>query len=127
MDTMPVKTHLSQLFKNRKSTLIGSDHRNNDSDVDMYSESLNDDDPVSEGNGEDEEDEEDEKGEEDNNEEGENTGKEEDNNVSEEEDVDVDADKRYWEAKAKEGVRRVSLVISEAVNNINKLQNKTKT
>jgi hypothetical protein len=33
--------------------------------------------------------------------------------AGEKEDVDEDADKRYWEAKAKEGVHRVSLVISE--------------
>ena len=51
--------------------------------------------------------------------------KEENDNDKEEEggeteDVDEDADKRYWEAKAKEGVQKVYLVISEAVDNINK-------
>lgn len=92
----------------------------------MYLEPLNvekddiekDDDP--EGNGEDVEDAS-ENGEDKNEpEEDENTGKEEDNSGSEEEDIDEDADKRYWDAKGKEGVRKVSLVISETVNNITK-------
>ena len=106
---------------------ISSDHGINDFDVDMYLDSLKDDhDPKGNGaedveeaiqaNGEESEDKD---------EEDENTGKEEDNDVSEEEDVDADADKRYWEAKAKEGVHRVSdVTISEAVNNINKLPKK---
>jgi hypothetical protein len=59
-------------------------------------------------------DEEDEQNKED--EEGQN--KEDDNieiDVSEEEDVDDEAEKRYWETKTKEGVRKVCLVISEEV------------
>lgn len=99
---------------------------NEDFDLDMYLEPLNvekddieeDDDP--EGNGEDVEDAS-QNGEDENEpEEDENTGKEEDNSGSEEEDIDEDADKRYWDAKGKEGVRKVSLMISETVNNITK-------
>jgi hypothetical protein len=58
--------------------------------------------------------------------EGEDENEEEDNDDAghgKEEDVDEEADKRYWEAKAKEGhgVRRVlCLVISDAVDYINK-------
>jgi hypothetical protein len=110
---MPVKTHLSRLFKHGKLTSVQVDHGdrvNEDFDLDMYLESLNvekddvekDDDP--EGNEEDKED--DSKNGED-----EKTDKEENNSEEEDVDGDSDADKRNWEAKAKEGVRRVSLVI----------------
>jgi hypothetical protein len=86
---------------------------NEDFDVDMYRDfddmygDINEDEKVDEERGENEE-----------GEEGEN--EEDKNDAAEEEDVDEEADERYWEAKAKEGIRKVCLVISEAVDNIYK-------
>ena len=59
-------------------------------------------------------------------EENENDEKDSEEEADEKEDVDEEADKRYWEAKAKEGVQKVCLVISETVDNINKFTAKEK-
>ena len=87
------KTHLSQLFNHRSD----SEGENEDFCMDMYQdvedEKVNDeDDKMDEENGEEEDE-----------------NEEDNNDASEEEDVDEEADRRYWEAKAKEGhgVRRV--------------------
>jgi hypothetical protein len=56
----------------------------------------------------------------------ENEKDEKEEEADEKEDVDEEADKRYWEAKAKEGVQKVCLVISETVDNIKKFTAKEK-
>lgn len=96
------KTHLSQLFKHRNSD-HESDHEGLDTDI--YGDKVDDED------------------EEMDEEENEEDGKEEE--AGEEEDVDKEAEKRYMEAKVKEGVHQVCIrvMISEAVENINKLSN----
>ena len=81
---------------------FGMDMSQEDQDIDVDNKTDDEDDKMDEKHGEDEDEEEDK------------------NVASEEEDVDEEADKQYWEAKGKEGVHRVCLVISEAVDNINK-------
>jgi hypothetical protein len=97
------------------ATELGEMQENEDFDIDMYEDmygDINEDEnlKVDEERGEHEEGEEGKNEEEDKN----------DATSGEEEDVDEEAVKRYWEAKAKEGIRKVCLVILEAVDNINK-------
>jgi len=94
-----------------------SDHENEDFYMDIYHDQGDKNDEVVQVD--DEEDKVDEGNEED----------EKEEEAGENEDVDEEADKRYWEAKAKEGVHRVCRVISEAItmiDNINKFTAKEK-
>ena len=96
-----IKTHLSQSFT------FGSRHLHEDEDFMDIDEDLQRDNKV--------DDEDKEVGEEES-EGDEGDENEEDIEAGEEEDIDEEADKRYWEAKAKEGVHKVCSVISEADN-----------
>ena len=92
------KTHLSQPFERRKSISSGSDHESEFSD--MYMDQDVDDKVL-----DDKDDEKDKM----------DVSEEEGNDADENEDVDEEvekAEKRYWEAKTKEGVHKVCLVIA---------------
>ena len=93
-----IKTHLSQSFT------FGSCHLHEDDDFMDIDEDLQRDDKVDREVGEEE------------SEGDEGDENEEDLEAGEEEDIDEEADKWYWEAKAKEGVCKVCSVILEADN-----------
>ena len=90
-------TNLSQLFGHRRSMSFDSDHWQESMYDGFQVENDKVDDEIEKADGEDEKMDEDEK----------------EDVADEKEDVDEEADKRYWEAKSKEGDHRVWLMISE--------------